>query len=53
MLTGTGGDVIDLEGTGFADAYSPHGGLLGGQVDMDNDGDTDLAISASAPARII
>ena len=22
MLTGTGGDVIDVEGTGFADAYS-------------------------------
>src|SRR3954452_24450711 len=50
MLTGTGGDVIDIEGTGFADAYSAYGGLLGGQVDMDNDGDTDLAISA--PARI-
>ena len=50
MLTGTGGDVIDVEGTGFADAYSAYGGLLGGQVDMDNDGDTDLAISA--PARI-
>ena len=50
MLTGTGGDVIDVEGTGFADAYSASGGLLGGQVDMDNDGDTDLAISA--PARI-
>ena len=50
MLTGTGGDVIDVEGTEFADAYSAYGGLLGGQVDMDNDGDTDLAISA--PARI-
>src|SRR3954451_13776474 len=50
LLTGTGNDVIDVEGGQFDDAMSVFGGHIGGQVDMDNDGDTDLAVSA--PGRI-
>src|SRR3954451_2247561 len=50
LLTGTGNDVIDVEGDQFDDAMSVFGGHVGGQVDMDNDGDTDLAVSA--PGRI-
>jgi hypothetical protein len=50
LLTGTGNDVIDVEGDQFDDAMSVFGGHIGGQVDMDNDGDTDLAVSA--PGRI-
>jgi hypothetical protein len=50
LLTGTGNDVIDVEGGQFADAMSVFGSHFGGQVDMDNDGDTDLAVTA--PGRI-
>jgi hypothetical protein len=50
MTTGTGGDVLDIQGTGFADAISIFGSTFGGQVDLDNDGDTDIGMSA--PARI-
>ena len=42
--------MIDVEGDQFDDAMSVFGGHIGGQVDMDNDGDTDLAVSA--PGRI-
>jgi hypothetical protein len=50
MTTGTGGDVLDVQGTGFADAISISGSTIGGTVDLDNDGDTDIGMSA--PARI-
>ena len=52
MLTGTGGDVIDVEGTGFADAYSAYCGLLGGQVDMDNDGDSDVSMTVAGRVNL-
>jgi hypothetical protein len=41
LLTGTGGDVLDFEGSGFDDAYSVSGNQFGAGVDMDNDGDID------------
>jgi hypothetical protein len=50
LTTGTGGDVIDFHGTGFADAYSVTGSTIGASVDMDNDGDADAGITA--PGRI-
>ena len=50
LLTGTGGDVLRVVGTPFNDAFSAYGSTIGGQVDLDNDGDTDVGMSA--PARI-
>jgi len=50
MTTGTGGDVLDIKGTGFGDAISVYGSTAGAQVDLDNDGDTDIGMTA--PARI-
>ena len=50
MVTGTGNDVLDINGSAAADAISVSGGTIGGQVDLDNDGDIDLAMTA--PSRI-
>jgi hypothetical protein len=53
LLTGTGNDVIDFQGSGFADAYSATGSQIGASVDMDNDGDADAGISAPARVNLI
>jgi hypothetical protein len=50
LLTGTGGDHLRVVGTPFDDAFSAYGSTFGGQVDLDNDGDTDAAMTN--PARI-
>ena len=50
LLTGTGGDVLRVVGTPNGDAFSAYGSTFGGQVDLDNDGDTDAVMSN--PARI-
>ena len=50
LTTGTGGDVLRVVGTPFDDAFSAYGSTFGGQVDLDNDGDTDAAMTN--PARI-
>jgi hypothetical protein len=50
MTTGTGGDLLEVIGKETADSISVSGSTIGGQVDINNDGDTDIAISA--PSRI-
>ena len=50
LTTGTGGDVLRVVGTPGDDAFSAYGSTFGGQVDLDNDGDTDAAMTN--PARI-
>jgi hypothetical protein len=48
MTTGTGGDVLRVAGTPFDDAISAYGSSFGPQVDLDNDGDADVSMTAAS-----
>src|SRR5690349_17654307 len=53
MFTGSGNDVLDVEGTRFDDAMSVTGGGIGPQVDMDNDGDSDVSMTVAGRVNLI
>ena len=51
LLTGTGNDVLDVDGTGFADAILRlRRRRSARQVDIDNDGDIDVSITVAGRA---
>ena len=52
MLTGSGNDILNVEGTGFDDAMSVTGGSIGPQVDMDNDGDSDVSMTVAGRVNL-
>ncbi|WP_053226627.1 hypothetical protein [Solirubrobacter soli] len=52
LLTGSGNDLLEVEGTSFDDAMSAFGGLSP-QVDMDNDGDTDVSMTQASRVTLI
>jgi hemolysin type calcium-binding protein len=53
MFTGSGNDLLEVEGGQFDDAMSVNGGAIGPQVDMDNDGDSDVSMTVAARVNLI